>query len=93
MEKLGFMCLIAIVVLINLYYLGCRFRPNTMRATPMRGCLNRYFWLCLVLLYESEREGGLEGLFLLGILANIPRIRGSEKNKIFGGEEHVKKKN
>ena len=29
---------------------------------------------------------------LLGILANIPRIRGSEKNKIFGGEEHVKKK-
>ena len=30
---------------------------------------------------------------MLGILANIPRIRGSEKNKIFGGEEHVKKKN
>ena len=29
---------------------------------------------------------------MLGILANIPRIRGSEKNKIFGGEEHVKKK-
>ena len=29
---------------------------------------------------------------MLGILANIPRIHGSEKNKIFGGEEHVKKK-
>jgi hypothetical protein len=30
---------------------------------------------------------------MLGILANIPRIRWSEKkNKIFGGEEHIKKK-